>query len=70
MAAQRTANNQHIADIELLRAPVDVRRNGTHARSIDKQFVRRTALHHFGVASDDGNTCFPCGLRHAVDDGG
>ncbi|MOA25387.1 hypothetical protein D3C78_1461090 [compost metagenome] len=69
MTAQRAAHDQHITDRQPLCAPVNVRGDCAQPCSINKQFIRRAALHDFGITGDNSDTRFACGARHALDDG-
>ncbi|CAM7030081.1 hypothetical protein ESCOCK442M_19465 [Escherichia coli] len=44
---------------------MNIRRNCAHASGVDKQFICRAALHHFSIASNDGNACRARGFCHA-----
>ncbi len=57
MIPQRAADQQHITGANLLRPPVNVRRDGADAGGVNKQLIRRAARHHFSVAGDDGDPC-------------
>ena len=67
VVAQRPTDNQQVTRRKCGRAPVDIGRDSAHPGGVDKQFVRRAATHHFGVAGDDGDIRRFGRFRHAVD---
>ena len=67
MIPQRAADQQHITGANLLRPPVNVRRDGADAGGVNKQLIRRAARHHFSVAGDDGDAGFLRGRPHGLD---
>ena len=67
VTAQRAADQQHVAHGQLLRAPVNIGGDRPHPGGVDKELIRRAALHHLGIAGDDSNPCLARGVRHAAD---
>ena len=67
MAAQRAADNQHVACTKLLRAPVNVGGDRPHSGGVNEELICRAALHHLGIPGHDGDPRLAGGVRHAVD---
>ncbi len=67
VAAQRAADNQHVACAKLLSAPVNIGGDRPHPGGVDKKLIRRAALHHLGIPGDDGDPRLAGGVRHALD---
>ena len=66
--AERPANDNFIARLNLSGPPAYCRRNHTNASGINKNFVGRTALNDFGIARHDGDPCLPRRPGHTADD--
>ena len=54
MAAQRAADNQHVACAKLLSAPVNIGGDRPHPGGVDKS-LSAAPLHHLGIPGDDSD---------------
>ena len=64
MIAESSADNNFIAGFNPVRPPIQSLRNNADSAGINENFVNGAALHNFGIASDDLNTCMATGRCH------
>ena len=68
VVAQKAVDDDLVARSGAVRRDVDARRHHADARGVDEQLVRLAAVHHLGVAGDDGHAGLGRGRRHAGED--
>ncbi|MNC76011.1 hypothetical protein D3C75_1276510 [compost metagenome] len=64
MIAERTADNHCVTGADILRCPIQARRDHPNTGGVDKHFVGRAALHHLGIPGHNADTGLLRSGRH------
>ena len=68
MFADSAADDNLVARVNTMHTPIDALRNDTDAAGVNKDFIHRTFLHHFGVTRHHFHTGSLAGFCHSLND--